>query len=92
MSFVGPRPIRMVFEREALERIPFYSLRYSVKPGLTGWAQVNQEDPRRKGGGAELGPMERLQYDLYYIQKGGFLLDFLIIIKTVQTVLFGRGI
>jgi len=91
MSFIGPRPIRLVFERDALDQIPFYSLRHSIKPGITGWAQVNQDDPRG-GKSPELGPMDRLQYDLYYIQNGSFLLDFLILIKTVQTVLFGKGV
>lgn len=86
MSFIGPRPERMAFVRELKKTIPYYSLRHTVKPGLTGWAQVSypygatEEDARRK-----------LEYDLYYIKNMSLLLDLHIIFKTIGVVLFPRG-
>ncbi|MDR2055969.1 MAG: sugar transferase [Desulfovibrio sp.] len=86
MSFIGPRPERMAFVRRLRETIPYYSLRHTVKPGLTGWAQVcypygaSEEDARRK-----------LEYDLYYVKNMSILLDVHIIFKTVGVVLFPRG-
>lgn len=86
MSFVGPRPERPVFVKQLAEKIPFYDERHRVKPGLTGWAQLcfayadNEEDTR-----------EKLRYDLYYIKNRSLLLDLLIIIQTVEVVLFKKG-
>ena len=86
MSFIGPRPERMEFVKKLEQKIPFYSLRHSVKPGLTGWAQVcypygaSEEDARHK-----------LEYDLYYIKNMSMLLDIKIILKTVGVVLFPKG-
>ena len=86
MSFICPRPeakeLTSLYERE----IPFYDLRYLVKPGITGWAQVmypygsSVEDAR-----------EKLQYDLYYIKNYSLLLDLTILLKTLRVVLLGRG-
>jgi len=86
MSFIGPRPERMAFVRQLKDTIPYYSLRHTVKPGLTGWAQVcypygaSEEDARRK-----------LEYDLYYIKNMSILLDINIVFKTVGVVLFPKG-
>lgn len=86
MSFIGPRPERMAFVRNLKKTIPYYGLRHSVKPGLTGWAQVSypygasEEDARRK-----------LEYDLYYIKNMSLLIDFNIILKTAGVVLFPKG-
>jgi sugar transferase (PEP-CTERM system associated) len=86
MAFVGPRPERPMFVEQLSEKIPFYSERHRVKPGLTGWAQLcfayadNEEDTR-----------EKLRYDLYYIKNQSLLLDLLIIIQTVEVVLFKKG-
>jgi len=86
MAFVGPRPERPVFVEQLSLKIPFYSERHRVKPGLTGWAQLcfayadNEEDTR-----------EKLRYDLYYIKNQSLLLDLLIIIQTVEVVLFKKG-
>jgi sugar transferase (PEP-CTERM system associated) len=86
MSFVGPRPERPFFVDELMQQIPYYANRHSVKPGITGWAQVNYpygasvEDSRRK-----------LQYDLYYAKNHSLFLDLLIMLQTAQVVLFGRG-
>ena len=86
MSFIGPRPERMTFVKELKKKIPYYGLRHSVKPGLTGWAQVcypygaTEEDARLK-----------LEYDLYYIKNMSLLLDFNIIFKTIGVVLFPQG-
>ena len=86
MSFIGPRPERMAFVTKLKETIPYYSLRHTVKPGLTGWAQVcypycaSEEDARHK-----------LEYDLYYIKNMSILLDINIVFKTVGVVLFPKG-
>jgi len=86
MAFVGPRPERPMFVEQLSETIPFYSERHRVKPGLTGWAQLcfayadNEEDTR-----------EKLRYDLYYIKNQSLLLDLLVIIQTVEVVLFKKG-
>lgn len=86
MSLIGPRPERPEFVLELSKKIPFYAIRNVVKPGLSGWAQVmfpyakSIEDQGIK-----------LRYDLYYIKKRGFFLDFKIFIKTISTVLFFRG-
>lgn len=81
MSFVGPRPIRRHFADVIEEQMPFYTLRFSIKPGLTGWAQVNYHY-----GGTVEGHIEKCQYDLYYIKHASFFLDIFIILKTIQTV------
>jgi exopolysaccharide biosynthesis polyprenyl glycosylphosphotransferase len=86
MSFIGPRPERPEFVRELKEKIPYYSLRHSVKPGITGWAQVNY----RYGASIE-DAIEKLQYDLFYIQNMSLLLEIRIFLKTIQVVLFGKG-
>ena len=86
MSFIGPRPERPEFTEEFEKEIPYYGLRSAVKPGLTGWAQVNF----RYGSDAS-DTAVKLQYDLYYIQEMSLLLDVHILLKTVQTVLFRSG-
>lgn len=86
MSFVGPRPERPHFVAQLQERIPFYSQRHTVKPGITGWAQV-----KYSYGATIEDALEKLQYDLYYIKNMSILLDFIILMHTVQVVLFGKG-
>ncbi len=86
MSLIGPRPERPVFVKELYKIIPFYEMRHVVKPGLTGWAQVNTEY-----GSTYADSLEKLQYDLYYIKHRGLFLDFKIILKTLSTILFYRG-
>jgi len=85
MSFVGPRPIRQHFADALTEKIPFYGLRFSVKPGLSGWAQVNYDY-----GGSEEGQLEKFQYELYYIENMSFLLDLWIIINTLHNMIRGQ--
>ena len=86
MSFVGPRPERPSFVGELTEQIPYYSCRHTVKPGITGWAQVHYpyaasiEDSKTK-----------LEYDLYYLKNHSLLLDLLILIRTIHIVLFAQG-
>lgn len=86
MSFVGPRPERPYFVQQLSKDLPYYSSRHSVKPGITGWAQINYpygasvEDAR-----------EKLQYDLYYAKNHSLFLDMIILMQTVQVVLFGKG-
>jgi sugar transferase (PEP-CTERM system associated) len=86
MSFIGPRPERPVFVNQLKEQIPFYVLRFAVKPGITGWAQV-----RYQYGNTVEDALEKLQYDLYYIKNMGIVLDLLILLKSIQVVLVGRG-
>ncbi|MEO8715425.1 MAG: exopolysaccharide biosynthesis polyprenyl glycosylphosphotransferase [Acetobacteraceae bacterium] len=86
MSLVGPRPERPHFVEHLAESIPFYNDRAYVKPGITGWAQVNYpygasvEDAR-----------EKLAYDLYYVKNRGLFLDLLVLIATVRVILFREG-
>ncbi len=87
MSFVGPRPIRKHFADLLSEQLSYYRLRFMIKPGLTGWAQV-----RGDYAGSEEGQAEKLEYDLYYVQNQSILFDLFIIVKTVQTILFRRGV
>ncbi len=86
MSLVGPRPERPSFVAQLQEQIPFYDIRHSVKPGVTGWAQVRYsygasvEDARRKH-----------QFDLYYVKNNSLFLDLLVLVETVSVVLFREG-
>lgn len=86
MSFVGPRPERPFFVDQLIEQIPFYASRHSVKPGITGWAQV-----RFTYGASLEDSIEKLQFDLYYVKNHTFFLDLLILFQTAQVVLFGQG-
>ncbi|SNY51580.1 sugar transferase, PEP-CTERM system associated/exopolysaccharide biosynthesis polyprenyl glycosylphosphotransferase [Arsukibacterium tuosuense] len=86
MGFVGPRPERPEFVNELVKDIPYYSQRHNVKPGLTGWAQLKYP----YGATAE-DAQEKLKFDLYYIKHRSLLLDLMILIRTVEIVLFGKG-
>ena len=86
MSFVGPRPERPEFVQALSEKIPFYRQRHCVKPGLTGWAQINH-----KYGDTIEDTITKLEYDLYYIKHISFSLDMYIILNTLKTVILGRG-
>ncbi|NKB97853.1 MAG: TIGR03013 family PEP-CTERM/XrtA system glycosyltransferase [Pseudomonadales bacterium] len=86
MSFVGPRPERPMFVDKIRETVPFYDQRHKVKPGITGWAQLCYPY------GASIDDAkEKLQYDLYYLKNHSLLLDFIILIQTVEVVLVGEG-
>ncbi len=86
MAVIGPRPERPVFVDAISQKMPFYQIRHIIKPGLTGWAQVNYSY-----GESIEDSMVKLQYDLYYIKHRSVFLDVNIIIKTLSTVLFYRG-
>ena len=86
MSLVGPRPERPEFVESLAKEIPFYGQRHTVKPGLTGWAQVSYCYT-----GSVDGTMEKLQYDLFYIKNLSLALDLFIILDTVKTVLLRKG-
>lgn len=86
MSFVGPRPEREVFVREYEKQIPYYRERFSVKPGITGWAQIRYQ----YGANAEEN-LEKLNYDLFYIKNMSFFMDFMIVLRTIKIVMFGKG-
>ena len=86
MSFVGPRPERPEFVAMLTEQIPFYAVRHSVKPGLTGWAQV-----RYSYGATVEQSIRKLEYDLYYVKNHTLLLDLVILLETVRVVLLGEG-
>lgn len=86
MSIIGPRPERPMFVKTLSKQIPFYEIRHFIKPGVTGWAQVNA-----KYGMTQDDALEKLQYDLYYIKRRSFFLDSKIILKTLSTIIFFRG-
>jgi sugar transferase (PEP-CTERM system associated) len=86
MSFVGPRPERPEFNRNLEKEIPYFSLRHLVKPGITGWAQVNY----RYGASIE-DAKQKLQYDLYYIKNYSLWLDLIIVLRTIRVVLGAKG-
>ena len=86
MSLVGPRPERPEFVAALNEKIPYYHLRHSVRPGITGWAQILY-----KYGNSVEDAKEKLRYDLYYIKNTSVGLDLLIILNTIKIVLLGRG-
>ncbi len=86
MSFVGPRPERPYFVDELKQDIPFYTERLVVKPGITGWAQINY-----RYGASKEDAIEKLQYDLYYIKNISIYLDILILFRTIRVVLLGFG-
>jgi lipopolysaccharide/colanic/teichoic acid biosynthesis glycosyltransferase len=86
MSFVGPRPERPYFVEKLKESIPFYSERFAVKPGITGWAQI-----KYPYGASEQDALEKLKYDLFYIKNMSLVMDLMIIFHTVKIVLIGRG-
>jgi exopolysaccharide biosynthesis polyprenyl glycosylphosphotransferase len=86
MSFVGPRPERPFFVEQLIEDIPYYDVRHSLKPGITGWSQV-----RYPYGASVEDALAKLQYDLYYVKNHSLFLDLLILVETVQVVLLGKG-
>jgi sugar transferase (PEP-CTERM system associated) len=86
MSIVGPRPERPEFVAMLSEKIPFYAIRHSVKPGITGWAQVRYSYVSTVGDTAK-----KLEYDIYYVKNRSLLLDMLILLETVRVVLLGEG-
>ncbi|MEH7076638.1 exopolysaccharide biosynthesis polyprenyl glycosylphosphotransferase [Neobacillus drentensis] len=83
MSLIGPRPERKVFIHAFEKDLPEFRQRLQVKPGITGWAQIN--------GGYDLGPKEKLALDLFYIGNISLLLDFKILIKSIPVILFAKG-
>jgi len=86
MSFVGPRPERPYFVERLRRTAPYYNERFTVKPGLSGWAQVMYAY-----GASEEDALEKLKYDLYYIKNMSLVLDLVVIFHTVKIVLLGRG-
>lgn len=86
MSFIGPRALILDEVREFGTKVPYFSLRHAVRPGITGWAQVNY-----KHGAKVEDALEKLQYDLFYIKNLSPALDFHILLKTVKVVLSGKG-
>lgn len=83
MSLIGPRPERPMFVESFEKEIPGFSNRLAVRPGLTGWAQVN--------GGYDISPSDKLKFDLEYISKMGFIIDLKIILKTIRVIFTGEG-
>ena len=86
MSFIGPRPERPQFVEQLIREIPYYNQRHNVKPGLAGWAQLNYPY-----GASVEDSMEKLKFDLYYVKHQSLMLDILILIRTVEVVIFGKG-
>jgi sugar transferase (PEP-CTERM system associated) len=86
MSFVGPRPERPQFVDKLAETIPYYRERHSVKPGITGWAQLCYPY-----GASEQDAVEKLQYDLFYVKNHDLVFDMLILLQTVEVIVLGKG-
>jgi exopolysaccharide biosynthesis polyprenyl glycosylphosphotransferase len=86
MSMMGPRPERPEFDRQLEQEIPYYNIRYLVRPGITGWAQVMYPY-----GASVEDAYEKFSYDLYYLKNYSLLLDLRIVLMTVRVVLFGKG-
>ena len=86
MSMVGPRPERPYFVDALTQTIPYYAVRHSVKPGVTGWAQV-----RYQYGASVEDSAEKLQYDLYYVKNHSLLLDIVVMFETIGVVLMRKG-
>ncbi len=86
MSFVGPRPERPYFVEMLREKLPYYDERHSVRPGITGWAQIHYHY-----GATVEDALEKLQYDLFYIKNLSLFLDLAVVFQTGKIVLFGRG-
>jgi lipopolysaccharide/colanic/teichoic acid biosynthesis glycosyltransferase len=86
MSFVGPRPERPEFVERLEQTIPYYRERHTVKPGITGWAQLCYPY-----GASEKDAREKLQYDLYYVKNRSLVFDLAILVQTVEVVLWGKG-
>jgi exopolysaccharide biosynthesis polyprenyl glycosylphosphotransferase len=83
MSIIGPRPERLIFIEDFEKELPHFRNRLQVKPGITGWAQIN--------GGYELTPREKFELDLYYIYQYSILFDVKILIKSIPVILFAKG-
>ena len=86
MSLVGPRPERPVFVEKLVQAIPYYDIRHSAKPGVTGWAQVSYQY-----GASTEDALRKLEYDLYYLKNISITLDMFIIFKTIKIILFQIG-
>jgi lipopolysaccharide/colanic/teichoic acid biosynthesis glycosyltransferase len=86
LALIGPRPEQIPIVAELEHQLPFYGARHAIRPGLTGWAQVNLGY-----GGSTEGALAKLQHDLYYVKHGSLRLDLLIMWLTFKTVLAGRG-
>jgi sugar transferase (PEP-CTERM system associated) len=86
MSFVGPRPERSYFVEKLKKKVPYYNERFTVKPGITGWAQI-----KYPYGASDEDALEKLKYDLYYIKNMSLIMDLIVIFHTVKIVLLGRG-
>jgi lipopolysaccharide/colanic/teichoic acid biosynthesis glycosyltransferase len=85
MSIVGPRPERLEFVSVLEEQIPYYRQRLTVKPGITGWAQINEKDKETVEDS-----VEKLEFDRYYIKNLSIWLDAYIIFHTLKTAVLGR--
>jgi sugar transferase (PEP-CTERM system associated) len=86
MSFVGPRPERPVFVGNLKQKIPYYDVRHRVKPGITGWAQINYPY-----GASDEDAKAKLAYDLYYVKNGNLFLDAVVLFQTARVVLWQEG-
>lgn len=86
MAFIGPRPERPEFVEMLVKEIPYYNQRHNVKPGLAGWAQLNYPY-----GSSVEDSIEKLKFDLYYVKHQSLMLDLLILIRTTEIVIFGKG-
>lgn len=87
ISLIGPRPDIIDLGEKLNSEIPFYMIRYAIKPGLSGWAQTMQDSPPQTLEETRM----RLQYDLFYIKNRSFILDLIIILRTIRTLISRTG-
>jgi lipopolysaccharide/colanic/teichoic acid biosynthesis glycosyltransferase len=90
LSLIGPRPEMPILARQYDKEIPYYSIRHLIKPGLTGWAQIYQENPPRRQVNFD-DTKTKLSYDLYYVKNRSILLDIKIALRTIKTLLSRSG-
>ena len=86
MSLVGPRPERPEFVEQLVDSVPYFFERHLAKPGITGWAQL-----RYGYGSSQEDAAEKLQYDFYYIKNQSLVLDLVILLQTIEVVIWGKG-
>jgi lipopolysaccharide/colanic/teichoic acid biosynthesis glycosyltransferase len=90
LSFIGPRPEMPALAAVYTERIPYYAMRHLIKPGLSGWAQINEYEVPRSGIDIDR-TITKLSFDLYYLKRRSFFLDLEIALKTIKTLLARSG-
>ena len=91
LSFIGPRPVRKFYADQWKTTIPYYDLRFTVRPGLSGWAQVKMQNYHEKTFDKNEIEFQKFEYELFYIENASIFLDLYIMIMTIRYILLGKG-